>query len=161
MPKARKQMLAARPTKKKPRVFICYVKPDERKAVGLYYRLLTVGADPWVDKRRLELGDDWKHEIKKAVAEADAFVVCLRPGFNETGFRQKEVKMALDALQVRPPGRGFIIPYIVEPCELPDWCEAIHAGPDLTKRTKFEDLRRAVEKHCGVKLLKAKREIRK
>ena len=82
---------------KPPKVFICYAKQDLTKASDLYDRLVVAGADPWLDKQKLELGDDWEHEIKKAVSEADAFVVCLRPGFDEIGFRQKEVGWALDA----------------------------------------------------------------
>jgi hypothetical protein len=60
--------------------------------------------DPWLDKYKLVLGDDWEAEIKKAVRTADCFVVCLKPGFDDTGFRQQEVRWALDALNLRPPG---------------------------------------------------------
>lgn len=133
----------------KPKVFICYAKTDEAKADELYGQLKRAGADPWLDKRTLVLGDDWENEIKKAVTKADAFVVCLRPGFDEIGFRQREIRWAIDALKLRPPGRGFIIPYIIEPCELPDWCKPIHAGSDLSKQTTVAQLIAAIEKHCN------------
>lgn len=132
----------------RPKVFICHSKQDTARAEELYDELLGAGADPWVDKKKLVLGDAWELEIKKAVAEADAFVVCLRPGFDEIGFRQKEVRWAVEAVELRPPGRGFIIPFIVEPCPLPDWCKSLHAGADLSRPTTIEDLMRAVEKHC-------------
>jgi hypothetical protein len=37
-----------------------------------------------------------KLEIRKAVREADVVVVCLSKEFNQTGFRQKEVRLAFE-----------------------------------------------------------------
>lgn len=132
-----------------PNVFVCYAKEDVVKAEEVFVELRTAGADPWLDKRKLVLGDEWEHEIKKAVRGADAFVACLRPGFDDIGFRQQEVRWAIEALQRRPPGKGFIIPFIIEPCALPDWCKPFHAGGDLSKATTIDELIRAVEKHCS------------
>jgi hypothetical protein len=137
---------------RKPRVFISYARQDEARALHLYRSLASAGVEPWLDREKLVLGDDWELEIKRAVAASDVFVVCLRPGFDEIGFRQKEVRWALEALQRRPIGRGFIIPYIIEACDLPVWCEAIHAGRDLSEPTPFEDLLSAIEKHTGRQL---------
>lgn len=137
------------PQRRRPKVFIGYAKQDAEKADKLFDELESAGADPWVDSRKLVHGDDWEHEIKKAVSAAEAFVVCLRPEFDNIGFRQKEIRWALDALKLRPPGRGFIIPFIIEPCTLPDWCGPIHAGSDISKPTTVEELLRAVEKHCN------------
>jgi hypothetical protein len=131
------------------KVFICYCKQDYAQAQALYGRLSEAGVDAWIDRRKLVLGDDFEHEIKKAVIGADAFVACLRPGFDDIGFRQKEVRWGIEALQLRPPGRGFIIPFIIQPCDLPAWCTAIHAGSDLSAAAQFEEVLRALEKHCG------------
>lgn len=133
----------------RPSVFICHAKQDSAAAEEIFRQLDEAGADPWLDKEKLVLGDDWEQEIKRAVASADAFVVCLRPGFHDIGFRQQEVHWAIEALQRRPPGRGFIIPFIVEPCDLPDWCKPFHAGSELSTRSTIEALIRAVEKHCN------------
>ena len=135
-----------------PSVFICYAKQDADKAALLFDYLHEAGASPWMDKRKLYLGDDWEHEIKKAVAAADAFVVCLRPGFDAIGFRQKEVHWALDALRLRPPGVGFVIPCVVAPCNLPEWCQPFHAGSDLSQATSFAEVVRAIEKHTYTRL---------
>lgn len=132
-----------------PRVFICYAKEDAGKIDEVYRCLVDIGSDPWIDQHNLVLGDDWEHEIKTAVAKADAFVVCLRPGFDEIGFRQREVRWAIEALQLRPPGRSFIIPFILEPCELPSWCKSLHAGSDLSRPTTKEELASAIAKHSG------------
>ncbi len=79
-------------------MFICYAHEDATKAQELFLWLKAAGADPWLDKRKLVLGDDWEHEIKRAVAEADVFVVCLRPDFDRIGFKHKEVHWAREAL---------------------------------------------------------------
>ncbi len=131
-----------------PKVFICHAKDDTAKAQEIASCLKTAGVDPWIDTDKLVHGDLWEQEIRKAVKEADAFVVCLRPGFDQVGFRQKEVRWAVDALGLRPPGRSFIIPFIIEPCELPDWCKPFHAGADLSKPTTLDDLLAAIRKHC-------------
>lgn len=146
---AANELIGAPPPQKRPKVFICHANEDAKIARELYQHLTAAGADPWLDKKKLVLGDDWEREIKKAVAGADAFVVCLRPGFDDVGFRQKEVRWAIEALQLRPPGRGFIIPFIIEPCEIPDWCVPFHAGGDLSKPTSVGELLRAVAKHSG------------
>jgi len=138
-----------------PAVFISYMQQDAAIAEQIHDVLLSAGARPWLDKRELTLGDEWETEIRQALRHSDACVVCLRKGFDEAGFRQKEVRWALDELQVRPPGRGFIIPFLVEPCELPIWCQAIHAGADLSQGTAFRDILRAIDKHCGSHLSSA------
>jgi TIR domain len=137
---------------RRPTVFICHAKQDSEKAREIFHRLRAKenGLDPWLDKVNLVLGDDWEAEIRKAVAHADCFVICLRPGFDDTGFRQQEVRWALDALRMRPPGRGFLIPFFLEPCPIPEWLAPFHAGQDLEKPTSFEELLAAVKKHCRV-----------
>jgi TIR domain-containing protein len=132
-----------------PKVFVCYAKQDVAKAIEIYDYLIAIGASPWMDKRQLVLGDAWQAEIENAVANADAFVACLRPGFDAIGFRQQEVRWAIEALQRRPLGKGFIIPFIIEACNLPIWCTSIHAGHDLSTPSTFDQLRAAIEKHTG------------
>jgi hypothetical protein len=136
---------------RRPSVFLCHSKEDSEKAKVLFRRLKAVGMNPWLDKFNLVLGDEWESEIKKAVHQADAFVVCLRPGFDEIGFRQKEVRWAREALQLRPPGRGFIIPFVLEPCSMPDWLKPFHAGSDSSKPTSYRELVQALRKHCQMK----------
>ena len=131
-----------------PRIFICYAKDDAEYAERIYHALKEVGADPWLDRKVLVHGDWWENEIRKAVQRSDAFVVCLRPGFDEIGFRQREIRWAMEALELRPPGRAFIIPFIVEPCDIPHWCRPLHVGADPLLPTTIGDLLVAVRKHC-------------
>lgn len=132
-----------------PRAFICHVKDDSERALELYHQLADAGIRPWLDKIHLRLGDNYEREIKMAVMESNVFIVCLRPGFNEIGFRQKEVRWAMDAIERRPIGQGFIIPYVLIPCDIPEWCSDLHAGPSLDSPTSFNELVLAIYKHGG------------
>ena len=84
---------------------------------GLYTRLTQDGVDAWLDKAKLLPGQDWELEIRKAVREADVVVVCLSKQFNQAGFRQKEVRLALDTAMEKPEGEIFIIPARFEECD--------------------------------------------
>jgi SAM-dependent methyltransferase len=135
--------------KSAPQIFICYAREDSTRAEQIFNVLKEIGVDPWLDKKILVPGDFWEHEIKKAVSRSDAFVVCLRPHFDKIGFRQKEIRWAKEALELRPPGQSFIIPFIIEPCEIPDWCKPIHVGTDPSKASPIEELVAAIRKHCS------------
>jgi len=99
------------------KVFLCHAHPDADKVRALYARLKREGVDVWLDKEKLLPGADWEYEIRKAVREADVVVVCLSKQFNQAGFRQKEVRIALDAAMEKPEGEIFIIPARLEECD--------------------------------------------
>jgi hypothetical protein len=98
-------------------VFLCYAHSDKKAVHDLYMRLTKDGVNAWLDKESLIPGQDWEWEIRKAVREADAVVVCLSKQFNQAGFRQKEVRLALDTAMEKPEGEIFIIPARLEDCE--------------------------------------------
>jgi hypothetical protein len=98
-------------------VFLCHAHADREAVRGLYARLIADGVDAWLDKAKLLPGQDWELEIRKVVREADVVVVCLSKQFNQAGFRQKEVRLALDTAMEKPEGEIFIIPARLEECE--------------------------------------------
>ncbi len=99
------------------KVFLCHAHADRDPVRGLYTRLTQDGVDAWLDKAKLLPGQDWELEIRKAVREADLVVVCLSKQFNQAGFRQKEVRLALDTAMEKPEGEIFIIPARLEECD--------------------------------------------
>ncbi|NOT06451.1 MAG: toll/interleukin-1 receptor domain-containing protein [Anaerolineales bacterium] len=106
------------PESKRPlKVFLCHAHADRDPVRGLYSRLTQDGVDAWLDKAKLLPGQDWELEIRKAVREADVVVVCLSKQFNQAGFRQKEVRLALDTAMQKPEGEIFIIPARLEECD--------------------------------------------
>jgi hypothetical protein len=99
------------------KVFLCHAHADRIAVRALYLRLKREGVDAWLDKEKLLPGSDWELEIRKAVRDADVVVVCLSKQFNQAGFRQKEVRIALDTAMEQPEGEIFIIPARLEECE--------------------------------------------
>jgi eukaryotic-like serine/threonine-protein kinase len=106
------------PEPKRPlKVFLCHAHADRDAVRALHARLTNDGVDAWLDKAKLLPGQDWELEIRKAVREADVVVVCLSKQFNQAGFRQKEVRLALDTAMEQPEGEIFIIPARLEECD--------------------------------------------
>jgi formylglycine-generating enzyme required for sulfatase activity len=106
------------------------------------------GVDAWLDKAKLLPGQDWELEIRKAVREADVVVVCLSKQFNQAGFRQKEVRLALDTAMEKPEGEIFIIPARLEECETLESLRRWH-WVDLFEDDGYEMLIRALRARAG------------
>jgi hypothetical protein len=102
------------------KVFLSYAHADGRLVRAFHKRLIADGVDSWLDKEKIIPGQDWEREIRKAVREADVVVVCLSKQFNQRGFRQKEVRIALEEAEMMPEGEIYIIPARLEECETPD-----------------------------------------
>jgi hypothetical protein len=71
-------------------------------------------------------------------------VICLsKSSLTKTGFVQKEIKIALDALEERPEGQVYVIPVRLEPCDIPDRLREIHYL-DLIDNEGYEMVRRSL-----------------
>lgn len=130
-------------TKRPLKVFLCHAHSDKDAVKALYTRLTKDGVDAWLDKEKLLPGQDWELEIRKAVREADVVVVCLSKQFNQAGFRQKEVRLALDTAMEKPEGEIFIIPARLEECDTLESLRKWH-WVDLFEDDGFEMLMRAL-----------------
>jgi TIR domain len=54
-------------------------------------------------------------------------LVCLsKASTSKIGFVNKEIKFALDAADERPEGERYLIPVLLEPCEVPDRLSVWH-----------------------------------
>jgi tetratricopeptide (TPR) repeat protein len=127
-------------TSKRPlKVFLCHAHADRDPVRGLYARLTKDGVDAWLDKEKLLPGQDWELEIRKAVRETDLVIVCLSKQFNQAGFRQKEVKLALDTAMEKPDGEIFIIPARLEECDTLESLRRWH-WVDLFEDSGYEKL---------------------
>jgi len=105
---------------KRLKVFLCHAHSDATAVHDLFHYLRREGVDVWLDKESLLPGTDWEFEIHKAVRASDVVVVCLSKRFNRAGFRQKEVRIALDIALEKLEGEIFIIPARLEECETPE-----------------------------------------
>ena len=106
---------------RKLRVFLCHASQDKPVVRELYQRLLEKGwIDPWLDEVKLLPGEDWDLEIRKAVEVSDVVIVCLsNKSVNKQGYIQKEIKKSLDVSDEKPEGLIYIIPVLLDNCEVP------------------------------------------
>lgn len=138
------------------KVFLCHARADRTVVQHLFTRLVKDGVDAWFDKEKLLPGQDWEYEIRNAVSKSDVVVVCLSKQFNQAGFRQKEVRIALDAAMEKPEGEIFIIPARLEECDGPSSLKKWH-WVDMFEDDGYEMLLRALRVRAdrtGASLLK-------
>ena len=132
------------PEAKRPlKVFLCHAHADCDAVRALYNHLIKDGVDAWLDKEKLIPGQDWEYKTRNAVRESDVVVVCLSTQFNQAGFRQKEVRLALDTAMEKPEGDIFIIPARLEECDTPENLSKWH-WVDLFEEDGYEKLMRAL-----------------
>jgi hypothetical protein len=125
------------------KVFLCHAHSDAAEVRALYTRLKNDGVDAWLDKENIIAGQDWEYEIRKAVRESDIVIVCLSKQFNQKGFRQNEVRIALEEANLQPEGEIFIIPARLEECDYLDSLRRFH-GVDLYEERGYDYLMRAL-----------------
>lgn len=75
----------------------------------------------WFDEEDLLPGQNWQEEIKKAIKESRLFIIYLSKNLvSKKGFIQREIREAWEVLQEYPNGTVYVIPIVLEPCEIPD-----------------------------------------
>lgn len=126
------------------KVFLCHAHSDAVAVRALYNRLVKDGVDVWLDKEKILPGQDWELEIRKAVRESDVVVVCHSKQFNQKGFRQKEVRIALEEADLLPKGEIFIIPARLEECDVLEDLQRWH-WVDLFESNGYDNLMRALQ----------------
>lgn len=102
-------------------VFLCHGKEDKPKIRSLYKDLAAANVQPWLDEVNIIPGQDWNLEIRRAVRNCHAILVCLsKQTVSKSGFLQKEIRHALDVADEKPEGSIFIVPVKIDDCEIPD-----------------------------------------
>lgn len=104
-----------------PHIFLCHGKEDKARVRRAKQRIEGLGFDTWIDEDDILPGQDWDREIKNALHAAFVVVVFLSASsWNRRGYIQREIRLALDLLGEIPSDQIFIIPALLEPCELPE-----------------------------------------
>ena len=102
-------------------IFLIYAHSDKETVRKLHQRLVRDGIRAWLDAQNLQPGQDWQHEIRKAILCSDRVLVCLTQQFNkQPGYRHEELKIALEKSKLLEDGSVFIIPVRLEDCRMPD-----------------------------------------
>ena len=128
------------------RVFLCHSSGDKPKARRLYRQLINEGwIDPWLDEIKLEPGQDWDREIRRALRSADVIIVCLSTqSVTKEGYIQKEIKMALDIATEKPESKIFIIPLKWDDCKVPDLLQQWQ-WVDVSSKFWYKKLEKSLE----------------
>lgn len=114
-------------------VFISYAREDQAQAVHYYELLLREGVTPWIDVHNLLPGQNWEAEISRAFAEANVVVLLLSPrSVSKRGFVQREANDAIERLRYKQPTDIYVIPLLLEPCEVPSQIAGRLQYVDLT-----------------------------
>jgi hypothetical protein len=128
------------------KIFISYAKEDIEKINPLYLALKKAGYEPWLDRANLSPGTDWKYEITTAMETSAFFLACLsKNSIDKTGFVQKELKMALDIMDLQPEGRIYLLPVRLEECDVPFKLRHLH-WCDIFDNHGLEHLLRAIDR---------------
>jgi predicted ATP-binding protein involved in virulence len=110
------------------RIFLSHAAEDRNKVDHLYKQLLDEGYSPWTADKNLLPGQAWDLEIQKAIRECDVFLACIsQNSISRKGYYQRELKLALDFLDEKPADRIFLIPVLLEQCQIPDELRTIQA----------------------------------
>jgi len=130
------------------KVFLCHAHSDRAAVRVLWSRLKKDGVDAWLDREKLLAGQDWEHEIRKAILKSGAAIVCLSKRFNrQKGFRHEELKIALKKESLYPE-EIFIIPIRLEACDVPVSLQHLH-HVDLFEAGGYKKLMRALRKRLA------------
>jgi hypothetical protein len=99
------------------RAFLSYASQDRAAVLELRERLQAAGVDAWMDDKLLP-GQEWRLEIDRALRESDVVLACLsRVSLAKEGYVQKELRVALDRQDEKPPGTIFVIPVLLDACK--------------------------------------------
>ncbi len=103
------------------KVFLSYAREDLKIAKKIYDDLTDKGVNVWLDDDALLPGQNWRNEITKAIKGSNYFLAVLSSNsVSKKGYVQKEVKIALEELELYPKGKIFIIPVRIDDCEPDD-----------------------------------------
>lgn len=103
------------------KIFLSYAREDFEHVNSVFNMLEAHGFHPWMDKRRLLPGHDWQQEIVKSIKKSDAFMVFFSSSsVGKRGVFQKELKLALDQLDYLLENDIFILPIVLDDCEVPE-----------------------------------------
>jgi hypothetical protein len=103
------------------RIFISYATEDFLYAEKLYKYLESKEFRPWMDKIDLLPGQNWDYVIQQELRKADFIILLLSDiSSKKRGYVQKEFNQALIYCEEKLESDIFIIPILINPCNIPD-----------------------------------------
>lgn len=127
------------------RVFISYAREDRERALHYYDLFAAEGVSPWIDVKHLLPGQSWESEIDRALSDAHVVVLLLsKRSVTKRGFVQREANDAIDRLRYKQPTDIYVIPLLLEQCEVPDHIAGRLQYVDLNVDGAWDQVRAAL-----------------
>ena len=123
-------------------MFIAYASENTEQALRLANDLAAAGLKPWIDRRKLLPGQNWRRAIQRAIERSDFFIPC----FSEIAVRKRgqfpnEVRLAMRWADRMPLDDSFVVPVRLEDCSVPQEIQSHIQYVDL-----YPDWEKGVEK---------------
>ncbi|HSS49111.1 MAG TPA: toll/interleukin-1 receptor domain-containing protein [Thermoanaerobaculia bacterium] len=101
-------------------IFLSYTNSDADRVEKIYQRLSTEGFKPWMDKKDILPGEEWRRKLKHEIRRSTFFLACLSAGsLSRRGILQMEIKTALKVWEQMLSTDIYLIPLRLEACEVP------------------------------------------
>lgn len=124
------------------KIFLSYAKEDQNRALEYYDLLLQEGVIPWMDVKCILPGQNWEMEVDKAISDANIIILLLsKQSVNKRGFVQREVNDAIERLRYRQPTDIYVIPLLLEQCDVPDYIATRLQYVDLSSSGAWDQVR--------------------
>ena len=105
--------------RKKSKIFLSYAHEDIGMAKRIYQDLNNYGLNIWFDTESLEVGQIWENAILDAIEESDYFIAVLSSNsITKKGYVQKELKTALNVVDLLPEDKIYILPVRIDNCSV-------------------------------------------
>lgn len=103
------------------KVFISYAREDFEFAKDFYEHLEINNFKPWMDKKKLLVGQKWEVQIMNELRLSDFIIILLsKTSVAKRGFVQREFKYALKYAEEKLNTDIYILPIKIDDCEVPE-----------------------------------------
>lgn len=103
--------------KEKPKIFLSCAHEDIGMVKRIYQDLKRYGLDIWFDTESLEVGELWENAVLDAIEGSDYLIAALSSNsMTKKGYVQKELKTALDIIDLLPEDTTYMLPVRIDDC---------------------------------------------
>lgn len=128
------------------KVFLSYASEDRELVRPFFGRLKNLGFDPWMDVEKLLPGQQWAGAIDKGLREANVVILFISPrSVDKRGFVQREAKDALENLRLKRPDDIYLLPLILEKCEVPESIRTILQHIDISTPNAWDAVLKSLQ----------------
>src|SRR2546423_10819558 len=109
-------------------ILMIYAQEDKTKIDQIYLKFKEAGLNPWMDRPPspyqlcgIMPGAGWDEAVRMNNKQADGVLAFLsKQSIAKRGYVQREYRLALSQLMERPEDSIYLIPVLLEHCDVPD-----------------------------------------